>query len=140
MTGRQKTLQTRNKNGRQMAFDEDLTAFIRSTFRSVWSLELLLFLTDHADRSWSRSELVEATRSSDLIVAQSLDGLIAAGVVSITADGCVRHAPASADIAAMVESTKLLYGRSPNSVRRLIISTASGGLTAFADAFRFRKD
>ena len=123
-----------------MAFDDDVSDFIRSTFRSIWSLELLLFLADHADQSWSHAALVDATRSSDLIVSQSLDGLIAAGLVSMEADGCARHSPASADIAAMAEATKLLYNRSPNAVRRLIISAASGGLAAFADAFKFRKD
>ena len=122
-----------------MAFDDEVGDFIQSTFRSIWSLELLLFLVDRAERAWSRAELVEATRSSDLIVAQSLDALVTAGVIAIDANGCARHAPASAEIAAMVEATKQLYGRSPNAVRRLIISTAGGSLAAFADAFKFRK-
>lgn len=123
-----------------MEFDEELSAFVRTTFRSVWSLELLLHLIRNADRSWSRDELVESMRSSDLIVAQGLDLLIAAGLVSIDMDGCARYAPASQDISTLALATRDQYARSPNAVRRLIISGAAGGLAAFADAFRLRKD
>lgn len=123
-----------------MASNQDISDFIGSTFRSIWSLELLLYLKDHADRSWSRSELVAALRASELIVSQSLDALIAAGLVSIDADGCARYSPASAAIAKMVDATSDRYRRGPGAVRRLILSSVSGGLTAFADAFKFRKD
>jgi hypothetical protein len=39
-----------------------------------------------------------------------------------------------------VDETEALYARSPDAVRRMIISASHGGLTAFADAFRIRKD
>ena len=120
--------------------DDHGEAFIRSTFRSIWSLELLLFLSDNDDRAWSRDDLVSRLRGSDLIVSQSLDALVAAGLVSIDANGCARYCPASPDIGRAATDAKALYRRSPDRVRRLIIANASGGLTAFADAFRLRKD
>lgn len=123
-----------------MPSDQEVDDFIAATFRSVWSLELLLYLSKNTDKSWSRIELVSALRASELIVAQSLDALIAAGLVSIDADGCARYAPASADIAGLADATSDRYRRAPNAVRRLILSSAAGGLTAFADAFKFRKD
>ena len=33
-----------------------------------------------------------------------------------------------------------LYARSPDKVRRLIVAQCAPGVTAFADAFRLRKD
>jgi hypothetical protein len=123
-----------------MSSEEELASFIRSTFRSVWSLELLLYLAAHRERSWSRADLVAALRASDLIVAQSLDRLIAAGLVSIDGEGCARYSPASDDLEDLTERTGELYGRSPDAVRRSIIASSMDGLAAFADAFRLRKD
>ena len=40
----------------------------------------------------------------------------------------------------LIDAAIQLYAKSPDKVRRLIISAASPGLTAFADAFRLRKD
>lgn len=114
--------------------------FIRSSFRSVWSLELLLYLKRESDRAWSAEELVAALRGSDLIVAQSLDYLLAAGLISVDQDGCAHYQPASVHLESLVSETEALYARSPDAVRRMIISTGHGGLSAFADAFRIRKD
>lgn len=123
-----------------MTSDKQTDEFIRSTFRSIWSLEVLLYLREHSERAWSGREIEEALRASELIVTQCLDSLIAAGLVSIDADGCATFAPASPDLVLRFEETRERYRRAPDAVRRLIISSASTGLTAFADAFKFRKD
>jgi len=123
-----------------MTSNEDVTSFIRSTFHSVWSLELLVHLKRGGERSWMQPELVSALRGSDLIVAQGVDGLTAAGLVLIEQDGSVRYNPASNDLRDLADRTEALYVRSPDAVRRIIIAPVSGGLTAFADAFRLRKD
>jgi len=123
-----------------MAQGEEISDFIRSTFRSIWSLELLLHLSDNAGHGWSTTELVDELRASELIVSQSLDALVAAGLVSIGADGRARYAPASDDVARLTEAARERYRRAPNSVRRLIITSASAGLSTFADAFKYRKD
>jgi DNA-binding transcriptional ArsR family regulator len=114
--------------------------FIRSSFRSVWSLELLLYLKSEGDRALCAKELVAALRGSDLIVAQGLEYLLAAGLISVDDEGRVRYQPASAHLSSLVDETEALYARSPDAVRRMIISASHGGLTAFADAFRIRKD
>lgn len=123
-----------------MTSREELSSFIRATFRSVWSLELLLHMSDNKDRSWSREDLVTALRASDLIVSQSLESLLAAGLISVDDEGCARYSPASADLERLAEATKKRYAKSPDAIRRLIISSTTGGITAFADAFRLRKD
>jgi hypothetical protein len=123
-----------------MASKEEVEGFIRATFRSVWSLELLVLLSDKSERAWSREELVSTLRASELIVAQSLDALLAAGLISVDENGCAAFLPASRDIEDLFERAKSLYARTPDAVRRMIVASASGGLTAFADAFRLRKD
>ena len=119
---------------------QQVPSFIGSTFRSVWSLELLLFLRKHRGRSFSREDMVAGLRASELIVAQSLDGLVAAGLVSTDEQGHAQYAPASPDLDDLVTETEAVYLKSPDSVRRTIVAAANSGATAFADAFRLRKD
>ncbi len=119
---------------------QEVANFIRSTFRSVWSLELLCFLRANPGQAHRPEELVAAIRGSELVVSQSVDGLLAAGLVVVEEDGAVRYAPASPDLDRLAEGAEAMYARSPDAVRRMIVSAANPGITAFADAFRLRKD
>ena len=123
-----------------MPADQEARNFIRDTFRSVWALELLCFLRQNRDRSLSHAEMVAGLRGSDLVVTQSLESLAAAGLVLVEADGSARYGPASEELAGLVEQAEALYARSPDAVRRMIVAAANPGVTAFADAFRLRKD
>ena len=122
-----------------MTSHEAAARFIRSSFRSVWSLELLLLLKRER-RPWSRAELVTALRASDLVVAQALDGLVAAGLAVADAEETASYAPVSDEVAALVDAAERIYASRPDAVRRMIVSAHAGSLTAFADAFRLRKD
>lgn len=122
-----------------MASDDAISSFIRSSFRSVWSLELLLLLK-RDPRLWPRAEIVTALRASDLIVTQSLEALTAAGLVSVDEAGNAAYRPASEGAAELVDGTDALYARTPDAVRRLIVGAIPNPLAAFADAFRLRKD
>jgi len=121
-----------------MASQDEISRFIRSSFRSVWSLELLLLLK-RDPRPWSQSEILAALRASDLIVSQSVAALTAAGLLDIDAEGRVSYLPVTEQDRLLVEEAEAFYARRPDAVRRLIIG-ASSGLAAFADAFRLRKD
>ena len=123
-----------------MAATDSVSNFIRGAFRSVWALELLLHLRRTRERAWSTEELVEALRGSALIVAQSLDGLMRAGLVSIDEQGCARYQPASPEIEQLMDAALELYARKPETVRRIIVSAGHPGLANFADAFRLCKD
>ena len=122
-----------------MASNEELSRFIQSSFRSVWSLELLLLLK-REQRPWSREEIVTSLRGSDLIVSQGFDTLSAGGLILVDENGKATYGPASASLAKLVEEAEAYYARSPDAVRRLIIGASPSGLAAFADAFRLRKD
>jgi hypothetical protein len=123
-----------------MPTEQDVASFIRGSFRSVWSLELLCLLRREPRRSWGGDELVKALRASDLVVRQSLEGLVAGGLVVVEADGTARYQPASPDLDPLVEGAERLYAKRPDRVRRMIIGGAANGLTAFADSFKLRKD
>ncbi len=123
-----------------MLENAETVGFIRNSFPSVWSLELLLLLKCEPERSWSQPQLVDQLRSSGLVVEQSVASLVAGGLLLPERDGAVRYSPASKDIARLVEAAERLYRSKPNAVRRLIVSSSLDQLTAFADAFRLRKE
>ena len=123
-----------------MPSKQEVASFIRATFRSVWALELLCFLRQNRDRSLAHLEMVSGLRGSDLVVTQSVDALTAAGLVLSDAEGLARYAPASEELDRLVGEVEALYSTSPDAVRRMIVSAANSGITAFADSFRLRKD
>jgi hypothetical protein len=123
-----------------MAGSRDVESFIRTTFRSVWALELLCLLRQVRDRGLSHAEMVAGLRGSDLVVRQSVESLTAAGLVTVDADGGARFRPASPKVDILVDEAVALYAKSPDAVRRMIVAAANPGATAFADAFRLRKD
>ena len=122
-----------------MTDNAETLQFIKISFRSVWSLELMLLLKSDPDRGWSNDALVERLRASDSVVQQSIEALVAGGLV-LTDDNGVRYAPASPDLRRLADAAVELYARKPDAVRRAIVMAASDPLTAFADAFRLRKD
>ena len=123
-----------------MPASEELKDFIGSHFRSVWSLELLLHLRRNPERAWSEAELVDTLRASQAVVATSVEALLAGGLILIEGDANARFGPAGADLQRLVEETALLYATKPDAVRRLIVLSRDSAVSAFADAFRLRRD
>ena len=123
-----------------MSEQETLESFIGNSFRSVWALEVLMFLDARAPASFSPAELITALRVSDAVVSQSVDNLSAAGLVVVGQDGRVSIYDASEKQTEIVRAAIDFYRRSPDKVRRLIVAQSTPGVTAFADAFKLRKD
>ena len=111
--------------------------FIAASFPSVWALELLLLLKRER-RSWSREELVNALRASDLVVTKTLDAIVAGGLATIDEAGAC-YAPVSDDVAHCIDLVEQLYRGRPNKVRRAIVSAGTSSATAFAEAFKIRR-
>lgn len=118
--------------------DEDVLRFIAASFPSVWALELLLTMKRER-RRWSREDLISTLRASEAVVSKAIDALVVAGLASIDDEG-VCYLPVHREVEECVERVEQLYRTRANSVRRVIIAANTGGLTAFADAFRLRKD
>lgn len=123
-----------------MADSSALHRFIRSSFGSIWSLELLLVLRARPDHRWTHEELIRTLRASEQVLTRSMADLIAAALVSMEEQGRAHYAPASPALDDTVAAVAELYASRPGTVRRLIVGAASDPIINFADAFRFRKD
>jgi hypothetical protein len=117
---------------------QDVRTFIAATFRTVWALEVLCHLLAEPNSSFPKDVLVQSLRASNLVIEQSLANLTAAGLASVDETGSAQYAPASADLAALAEATQKLYATSPDAVRRIIVTAANPGITAFANAFKLK--
>lgn len=122
---------------RGLVTSDELLQFIGSSFRSVWALELLLLLKRER-RPWTTTELVAALRASELVVSKALDSLVAAGLASVDDVEAV-YMPVG-DLAASIDAVEQLYLTRPNAVRRAIVTAGASGATAFADAFKLKRD
>lgn len=119
--------------------DSNFVEMIESSLDSVWSLELLLLLHSTPERCWDRADLVAELRSSNLVVAQSVGALKAAGLAFECDNGTVKYRPSSSDIAAFVDQLEQEYRARPGSIRRLIVGRSNSKLQSFSDAFLLRK-
>jgi len=117
--------------------EDDVLRFIAASFPSVWALELLLALKSER-RNWTREDLVQSLRASELVVGKTLDALVAAGLATITDEGAA-YAPVNQDAEDCVELAEQLYRSRPNKVRRAIVSASTSSAAAFADAFKIRR-
>jgi hypothetical protein len=117
-----------------------LESFIANSFRSVWALDLLKYLAANPRKFFAPDELVAALRASDAVVSQSVANLTIAGLAIVDDDGCVGYHQASGEQGALVTAAIDYYARSPDKARRLIVAQSAPGVTAFADAFKLRKD
>jgi len=120
------------------ASDDPISSFIQTSFRSVWALEILLLLEGER-RVWTRPELINTLRASDLVVGSALDRLVVAGLIAVDELGAW-YSPANPQTATNVEKVAHLYRTRPDSVRRQIVAATTGSASAFADAFKLRKD
>ena len=118
----------------------EVVSFISASFRSVWAFELLCLLKRHRGKSLSHAEMVAGLRASDLAVSRSVASLAAAGLILLGEEGAAAYGPANADLDQLFAQAEALYLKSPDAVRRTIVSAANPGLAAFADAFRLRGD
>jgi hypothetical protein len=119
---------------------KELDSFIGTSFRSVWALELLKYLAENPGTYHTSDELIAVLRASEAVVSQSVQNLAVAGLAVVDGEGRVAYLEGPGDGPRLVEAAIALYGRSPDKVRRLIVAQSTPGVTAFADAFRLRKD
>lgn len=118
----------------------ELNAFIRTHFRSVWTLELLLYLKQNCSAPCRVEALVKALRASNSIVTKGIDSLTVAGLVVTESDGGIRYSPSSKELEQAMDNIQTVYAARPDAIRRLIVKSSDSGLSAFADSFRLRRD
>lgn len=120
------------------SFDEEALRFVAASFPSVWALELLLVLKREGGPC-QRHILVERLRASELVVAKAADALVAAGLAWVDGDTAL-YMPSNQKVEAVVDRVEQLYRSHPNAVRRAIVVAGTSSASAFADAFKLRRD
>jgi hypothetical protein len=122
-------------------FSDDVKGFLGFAIKSVWALELLLFLRTHADGPpFTVEALTRELRASELIVREALAGFRTAGLIAEDGNGAVKYAPASHYLDRLVGDLAAAYVTRPLAVSREIYAADAAKIKNFADAFRFRKD
>ena len=119
--------------------ERELLDFIQGSIRSVWNVELLLWLWRHAERDARPDELVRELRASARVVQEGLQVLQTSGLVRVEEGQRYRYAPASPHLETMVADLETLYRERPTTVAHALFAPPSK-LRTFADAFRVRKD
>jgi len=118
----------------------DLQEFLRRSVKSVWTLELLLFLRMNAGRSWSLEQLATDLRASHAVVIGVLPQLLADGLIVEVDPARFAYKPASLELGDKVDRLDVIYRANPVTVVREIILAPNPKIQSFADAFKFRKE
>jgi hypothetical protein len=121
-----------------MHIDIETSEFIKAQFSSIWELEVLLFLWAYPTKLWSKKQLISEIRANDYIITAALRCLHVGGLIVIEEQG-VRYDVASSRLDHVVRKTAELYRTKPHVVRKIIIHSSSGALSAFSNAFNFRR-
>lgn len=120
--------------------DESALKFASETFRSVWPIELLFFLSRKPDQAWRVDTLARELRASVLIVTQGLSALQAVGFVTADQQYAYSFRPQTAESIELARALVNLYQRKPRAINRAIFAAPRDRIQSFADAFRLRKD
>jgi len=118
--------------------EDTVLDFAGALFRSVWALELLLALK-RRERSWQAADIIKELRGSRVVVTESLNNLITAGLVIRHDDGGYRYRTGSGSADEMVSELERLYTEKPTVVVRKIVTSPSAKLQILSDAFRIKE-
>lgn len=132
-------LRSRPPAGRSI-IQPELMEFVRTSIRSVWTLELLLMIWRTSPAPWTAARLVQELRASELIVSDALASLQAAGLVLAEEGATFRYAPAAPHLDRLVAQLEQLYRERPMAVTKAIFGSPNDKLQTFADAFRLKKE
>lgn len=117
--------------------DGDVLLLLRTTIRSVWTLELALLLWRTGDRAWRPGELVSELRASEGAINEGLERLLVDGLVQRSLDAYRFDAsPRNTDL---IERLEILNRERPVTVREAMFK-GNDAVQSFADAFKLKKD
>ena len=119
--------------------DNQIVDFIRSSVKTVWSLELLLLMRRTKQYAWTHDQLIKELRSSRNIVTESIAVLVQSGVVREEEAG-FRYGPATDELDALIEQLAGEYAERPTTIVNLIVDAQNSKLQDFANAFRIKRD
>jgi DNA-binding GntR family transcriptional regulator len=120
--------------------DDEILTFVQASFKSVWTLELLIMLRRNREKAWSRDELVRDLRSSHTVVGEALSSLLAAGLVVDDPGETFRYQAASANLEEIAARIEAMHAAKPMRLIRAITAAPNEKLRIFSDAFKLKDD
>jgi hypothetical protein len=122
-----------------MIAEEKALTFAADLIQSVWALELLIVLKRDPARYWSADELIRELRGSQVVVADALNNLRAAGLAVENGGSRYRYHPVSPVMDELVSELVKLYALKPTTVTRAIVTSPNRKLQMLSDAFRIKE-
>lgn len=118
--------------------EETILQFAGASFRSIWALEMLLTVRRQRDRDWRASDLIKELRSSRGVVAQALNDLLVAGLVSENDQKGYRYRETK-ETERLVDGLERLYAIKPTLVIQRIVGASNAKLQMLSNAFRIKE-
>jgi hypothetical protein len=122
-----------------MIEEHRVLTFAADLIQSVWALELLIVLKRDPTRYWAADELIRELRGSQVVVADALNNLSAAGLAIENGDSRYRYQPVSPVTDELVSELVKLYALKPTTVTRAIVTSPNRKLQILSDAFRIKE-
>jgi DNA-binding IclR family transcriptional regulator len=119
----------------------DVEQLLREHIRSIETLEILLWLREEPDRTWTIAEVYQKVRSSERSVSQNLEELSRRGLLRQEGQSLIyRFAPQTDALRATIDQLAHLYAERRVRIVEAIYSERVSEVDEFAKAFRLRKD
>lgn len=119
---------------------ERIRAFLRTTIKSVWALDVLVLMKNAPEQGWTVAALNDDLRATPSLVEEILNGFIRNSLVAVNPDGTFSYAPAAAETDAIATELVRLYAERPVAIIKEILSAPNEKIHSFVDAFRLKKD
>ena len=113
--------------------------FVSTYIHSVRQLELLLWLRERRDESWTASAVATALRVAPAWAATELDAMRATALLAAAdaEEPSYRYAPEAREDALVGELAESYRRRKPTLIQA-VLSSMGSDVQALSDAFRFR--
>lgn len=118
---------------------EDARQFLLRNIDSIAQWEGVLLLRADPGRTWDAADAARHLYISEAEAGDALARLAARGMLALSGDA-YHYAPATPDMAAMIDVVANLYSRYLIAVTHIIHSRPKSRVQEFANAFRIRKD
>lgn len=113
--------------------------FIRNSIKSVWALELLLFMRRGAPSAWSVNQLSAQLRSSPSLIAAILPTFKKTGLVTEEPIGFFRYDPVAPEIEDAARQLDEINAERPLALIKEIVAMPNEKLNSFVAAFNMRR-
>ncbi|MES2273193.1 MAG: hypothetical protein V4487_03280 [Chlamydiota bacterium] len=123
----------------EVLFSDEIQKFIQGSIPSLEALEILFFLYQYPEKSFSVETVLKEIQSSPKSVSLRLIQLQDKGLIIETERNHYQFSPRSLDLREKVEQLKACYVAYRLKVIEVIYLPASDGIQSFSDAFQFKK-